>query len=444
MRSLVLQIYLFSVLAVLVTLGSHLASWMVFAQARERDRDAIATSLIDDIVRATAHAEPGQLQLDHAHRRGPFEVALYTPTGELITSTHRPPPPAPDRATRDRLTRAEYVEIDDDVIARAVREGGQITALGVVRFKPPPVGPLIAPLLISLGVMLALAIVFARRLAAPLRRIADAARRFAGGEATARADLDRRDEIGAVARAFDEAADRVVMLMSSQQALMADVSHELRTPLARIRVALDLLIDGVEPQAAVELLPGVADDLTDLERLIDDIMTAARFDLSQAGEHPAGVPLHLEPTAGDALVEEAAARFRARCDTHPLRLELAPDLPTLTVDRVLVRRAIDNLLQNARRYSDPGRPIQLIVAPVADGVRITVVDEGIGMRPDEVERAFTPFYRGDESRSRATGGAGLGLALVQRVVEAHGGAIAIDSALGAGTRVAFTLPVAAA
>ncbi len=440
MRSLALQIYLFSVLAVLVTLGAHIASFMLFSSARTRDLGPVSETLIDELAREHADPDAAHARPDHRRHRGPFEVALYTPAGALLVAATDPAPPPPDAATVARLARAPFVELGRHVVARGVHRDGRLVAVGVVRHRPPPLLPMLWPLLGSLAIMAALAFAFARHLARPLRTIAAAARRFGAGDTAARAALHRRDEIGAVARAFDDAADRVVLLMSSQQTLMANVSHELRTPLARIRVALDLLIDGVEPQAALELLPGVAEDLTDLERLIDDIMTAARFDLSQAGAHPAGVPLRLEPTAPAEVIADAAERFRARCDTHPLHVEVAAELPPLPLDRVLVRRAVDNLLQNARRYSDPGHAIRLTAVAAADGVRVSVIDDGIGMSADEMRHVFTPFFRGDQSRSRATGGAGLGLALVQQVVEAHGGAIAIDSAPGAGTRVSFTLP----
>lgn len=440
MRSLASQVYLFSVLAVLVTIGAHIASFVVFNSARQRDLSEISEPIVAELARATSDPDARDATLARLRQRGPFEVALYDPDGELMLTTHEPPPPLPAVEVRDQLARAAFVELDGKMIARGVREGGRLTAVGVVRFKSPPLGPLVAPLFVSLAIMLALAFAFARHLANPLRRVAAVARQFGEGDTSARAGLNRRDEIGDVGRAFDDAADRVVMLMSSQQTLMANVSHELRTPLARIRVALDLLIDGVEPQAALELLPGVGEDLADLERLIDDVMTAARFDLSQAGAHPAGVPLHLEPIATADLVREPAERFRERCDSHPLRLDVADGLPVIEVDRVLVGRAIGNLLQNARRYSDEGHPIRLSAERAADGVRITVADEGIGMSADEMRHVFTPFFRGDESRSRATGGAGLGLALVQQVVQAHGGEIELDSAPGQGTRVGFTLP----
>jgi len=125
-----------------------------------------------------------------------------------------------------------------------------------------------------------------------------------------------------------------------------------------------------------------------------------------------------------------------------LRTEIAGDLPPLTADAVLLRRVIDNLLDNAHKYSDaPPSEIALRAARAGDKIVIEVRDQGGGIAPDDLKRVFEPFFRADPSRTRTTGGLGLGLALARRIVEAHQGALTIDSVLGAGTRACVELPI---
>jgi signal transduction histidine kinase len=242
------------------------------------------------------------------------------------------------------------------------------------------------------------------------------------------------DEVGDVGRAFDEMADRTAAVLHSQRQLMGDVSHELRTPLARIRVALELAAE--DPIAAKDVLADVGVDLDEIDHLINDILTTARLD----SEH---VRLDREATSVTELVDRAARRFTAR---HPGRkLERgAPDARgdrAIECDPVLLRRALDNLLDNAAKYSDVGTPVTLAIEPNGSSLAFEIVDRGIGMSPTELDRAFTPFWRADSSRARKTGGVGLGLALARRIARAHGGDVTLASRPGQGTTARLEVPV---
>lgn len=279
----------------------------------------------------------------------------------------------------------------------------------------------------------------ARSLTRPLRRLSDAARALGGGDLSARTGLQRADELGEVARAFDEMADRVAALLRAEKELLASISHELRTPLARIRVALDLAAEG-DAEVARESLADIAGDLDELERLISDVLTAARLDLGSGGVPP----LRRERLAPEALLEQAAARFRGAHPERPLTCEIEGGLAEIDGDPVLLRRVIDNLLENAHKYTErPEAPVSLRArkAP-GGGVEIEVTDQGIGISAEDLPRVFRPFFRADRSRTRATGGLGLGLALSRRIVEAHGGAIALRSELDRGTSALVSLPAA--
>jgi signal transduction histidine kinase len=223
--------------------------------------------------------------------------------------------------------------------------------------------------------------------------------------------------------------------MLAQRQLMGDVSHELRTPLSRIRVALELAAE--DPTAAKDVLADVGADLDEIDQLIADILTTARLD---------GEP-HLDrrPTLLSELTDIAAKRFSAKYPRRELEMDITASDLDIECDPVLLRRALDNLIDNAAKYSDA--PVTLIVRaapkPNITHVVFEVVDRGIGMSPEELDRAFTPFWRADGSRTRRTGGVGLGLALARRIARAHGGDVALTSSPGAGTTARLEVPVAA-
>ncbi len=305
--------------------------------------------------------------------------------------------------------------------------------------RPPLPATRIIPLvLLVVGVS---SLLLARSLARPLRKMSSAARAFGGGDLAARAGVRRGDELGDVARSFDEMADRVTELLRAEKELLANVSHELRTPLARIRVALDLAAEG-DAEVARESLADIGGDLDELERLITDVLTAARLDLGD-GSSPAGIPpLRRQAIDARELLEHAASRFRAAHPRRRLEVLVPEELPAIDGDPVLLRRVVDNLLENAHKYTDkPELPV-VLRAGAGRELRVEVIDQGIGIAAEDLARVFRPFFRADRSRTRATGGLGLGLALAKRIVDAHGGTIELESAPGKGTVARVRLPIA--
>ncbi|APR83389.1 Phosphate regulon sensor protein PhoR (SphS) [Minicystis rosea] len=298
---------------------------------------------------------------------------------------------------------------------------------------------IVAIVIVGVGVV---SWVLSRSLARPLGRLSDAARAFGGGKLDARARLARADEIGDVAAAFDEMAERITTLLRAEKELLANVSHELRTPLSRIRVALEIAEEG-DAETARAALHDIAQDLSELERLISDVLTAARLDLDEGPVGSGIPPLRREHIEVSGMLEHAAAKFRTAHPKRTLVVTLAPDLPEIDGDPVLLRRVVDNLLENARKYSarDEGE-IELHASVEEAMVHIEVRDRGIGIRPEDLPHVFRPFFRADRSRTRKTGGFGLGLALARRIVEAHEGTIALESTVGEGTRAIVRLPAA--
>jgi two-component system, OmpR family, sensor kinase len=236
-------------------------------------------------------------------------------------------------------------------------------------------------------------------------------------------------------------AERLTHLLRSQKELLANVSHELRTPLSRIRVALDLANEG-DAALARESLADIAEDLSELERLVSDVLTAARLDLATEPTPGATPPLRRELVEAQTLVDKAAARFRSAHPAHRLEVRVDGTLPLLEADPVLLRRALDNLLDNAGKYSEPQTTVRLLARPLEHGLQVEVRDEGIGIDANDLPHLFTPFFRSDRSRARKTGGVGLGLALARRIVVAHGGTLTVESQPGQGTTAQVTLPAA--
>lgn len=311
--------------------------------------------------------------------------------------------------------------------------------------RPPGVPRLWRPALVVALALLIVAVAtrpLAQRISRPLERLTAAARRLGSGDLSARVPLTaeagrRADEITELTRAFNEMAERVERLVRAEKELLANVSHELRSPLARIRVALELLPRDAE---GARRLGDVERDLTELDRLIEDVLTTARLDAT-------GLPAHLGSVDAHALLVALAERARHDPLTAATPVRVADGSPVeLTGDEALLRRALWNLVENAAKYGAP--PVTLSAAQDGDRVTLAVSDEGQGIAPADRERVFAPFYRGDAARTPGAGarhGVGLGLTLARRIAEVHGGTITIEPTSDTdrpprGCRVVISIP----
>jgi signal transduction histidine kinase len=229
-----------------------------------------------------------------------------------------------------------------------------------------------------------------RRLTQRLERLQRGVEALGAGELSARVKVEGKDEVARLAESFNRAAAQIEQLVGAHKALLANASHELRTPLARIRMALELINEGAEPRRQREL----AQDIAELDGLIDEILLASRLDASAALENVEEVDLL-------ALAAEECARYGLEAQGEPVIMRGDPRL---------LRRMIRNLLENARRHG--AAPIEVQVTRRA----LRVCDGGAGVPESERERIFEPFYR----RADGQGGAGLGLALVRQIAHRHG------------------------
>jgi signal transduction histidine kinase len=452
MRSLASRLVLLGIVQLVLMAVAAVAIFFIEGphdEAKPSDRlNAAAIAQLEAVV-----GQPDALSaaLDDL-RKDRIEVSIYNAARQLVASNidpplwmpperhHVPSPPdglAPERPDRPRPVHTMFSPIDLGAAGR-----GTLVARGV-RQPVTIVGPLMM-FVCGLFILVIGALITARWIVRPIEQLSRTARALGAGNLAARSRLSRADEIGELGRRVDEMAERITQLIVSEKELLANVAHELRTPLARIGVALDLASEG-DATAARSSLAEIAIDITELGGIVDDILIAMRFELDDAGRTNAAMPLRREVVAPRALADAAIERMHARHPQRPLTVQIADALPGLDADPRLLRRVVDNLLDNAHKYTpDPDRAIDLVVGPGAAGtVCFEVKDRGIGISAEDLPNVFSAFFRGDRSRSRETGGVGLGLTLAKRIVEAHGGTIAVDSEVGAGTTVRVVVPPAA-
>src|SRR6266852_899932 len=200
---------------------------------------------------------------------------------------------------------------------------------------------------------------------------------------------------------------------------VADASHELRTPLTAVRAYAELFTRGAEerPQDLARSMSGISRESERMSVLVEDLLLLARLD--------EGRPLELEPVELDEVVGEAVETARAVDPERQLDVELEP--ARVLGDRDRLRQVVDNLLSNVRAHTPPGAPASVSLRRVDGTAELAVADTGPGMDDDELGRVFERFFRADPSRARASGGVGLGLAIVAAIVEAHGGRVEAEN-----------------
>ena len=285
--------------------------------------------------------------------------------------------------------------------------------------------------LLLLGVIALLCWVIAFQLASPLKQLAETVRRFGAGDLAARANSKRRDEIGDVARAFDEMAKRIETLLTAERRLLQDISHELRSPLARLSFAVELARTSPDREGAVARVNKEIRRLTDLVESLLEVTRAEGDPSARSLDRVA-----LTDLLGD-LVENCSLEANARS----CRVLLTGTTPLiLRADRELLRRALENILRNAIRHAPAGSNIEIVLNGTAANASVSVRDYGPGIPPEALTSIFKPFFRVDTSRDTSTGGVGLGLAIAQRAIHVHHGRVWAENA-EPGLRVCVDLPL---
>ena len=305
-------------------------------------------------------------------------------------------------------------------------------------------GLLMLLLIFSALFSLAFGAAVASRLAATVVALSEGARAVSRGNLTTRVDVSTTDELADLAHSFNDMVARVndaarlrERADAARRDLVAAVSHDLRTPLTAIRAMLEALADGVvtDPETITRYHATMRAQVEHLNRLIDDL-----FELSQIDA--GGARYELQRVDLASLVADAVEGFAMTAARRNVRVDGAPHAPLITaVEPTKLARVLHNLLDNAVRHSPEGGRVTVSVAREEASARVIVRDEGEGLSPADLPHLFERFYRGEKSRSRAFGGAGLGLAIARGIVEAHGGTITAANAPNGGAEFTVALPL---
>jgi len=326
--------------------------------------------------------------------------------------------------------------------------GRNYILVGIFR-RPPSMARVMTdnpkPVLIHLAGLLVAALVFcgllAHHLSDPLVRLNRTARSVADGRLNTPVDAaiqKRSDEIGELSRSLDAMTRHLTSLLEAQSRLIRDISHELRTPLARLGVALELARKKAG-SGATESLVRIERESAILNDMIGQLLDLSRVEAGMGHDS-------IEPGDLLGLLETVVedANFEARHSDRGVVLDAPESLGPVPLNPDLVRRAVENIVRNAIRYTTEGTFVEVCVEERErggrTGISIRIRDYGPGVPENELARIFQPFYRTEAARSRDTGGTGLGLAIAQRAALAHGGSITAENAPGGGLSVEFWLP----
>ncbi|MCP4625337.1 MAG: HAMP domain-containing histidine kinase [bacterium] len=279
---------------------------------------------------------------------------------------------------------------------------------------------LVIILLSLLTLILAGAFLSIRWILKPVRWLNDGVREVSQGNLNHRVPLKRSDELRDLAAAFNDMTERIRDMLHTKQQLLLDVSHELRSPLTRVKVALEFLPDGRAKDS-------IAGDIAEMEKMINNILDTARM-------HHLHGKLKTEHVILADLLNGLLSEFK---DQPPgVQADDIATGTTIKVDPEQIKTVLKNIMTNAVKFSDSDSdPIRITVKSRPPHVVVQIADNGIGIPPDELPFIFEPFYRVDKSRTKDTGGYGLGLSLCKTIMEAHGGRIEVESEPDVGTTV---------
>ena len=362
-----------------------------------------------DVSRAQAVAKTHKVGIILSTADGRF---AFGPDGE---------PVEPDELLED-ASRFRRIDVH-------IQHGGQTQQLGysfmldkeqIDDERSPLLIGLVALLLITIGLAYAIQLHLLR----PLKWLRSGVDSVSEGDFSTRVPVVRNDEIGKVARAFNQMTGRVQQMVDDRERLLGDVSHELRSPLARIKVALELLPEGDKRDS-------IARDIREMEALITALLEREQM-RTQASQ---GLSEQVN------LVAVAAAVVDGFNNTLPgVELNVAPQSLEINGDGALIKILIQNLVDNAVKFSLPdSKAVEVSLRRTDDGVQIIVDDDGRGIAKEQSEKIFEPFVKLNPARGHRTG-YGLGLNLCQRIVQAQGGRIEIQQRDKRGTRVLVNLP----
>lgn len=406
----------------LQALTVHVATTRAFGRFVAREERARLASSLAEHYRATGGWR--------GFRPGPGFVVV-DPQGHLLAGD--------PRHGRRMQGDDQAVFIDGELVARVIGPAGT-----------PPMGPAALAFFRALGrslvlasvgaalVALLLGLALSRTLTRPLGELTRATEELAAGRLGHQVPVRSSDELGQLARAFNQMSHKLERAEGARRQMTADIAHELRTPLSVILGHTEALSEGVLPPNAATLRL-VHEEAQHLSRLVGELRTLS---LADAG----ALTLHRRPTALGPLLERARAAFQHRFAEKKVELavRLEPGLPEVQLDPERMGQVLANLLDNALRHTPPGGRVSLSAEAGGQAVLLRVADSGAGIPPTDLERVFERFYRADPSRHRQGEESGLGLAIARSLVEAHGGRIWAANRPQGGAEILIELPGPAA
>jgi two-component system, OmpR family, sensor histidine kinase BaeS len=389
----------------------------------------VATVAVAIMAVAVAEAAMDMTPADRRLLYGLF-AAMTVVTAALAAASLRWAPRLSSLVTSLRLV----------AVAAVVVAAGVVAAAALTMFiEPHDLTLVLVALLLGVGLGSVLALAVAGSLTADLARLATTARSVGKGSLDLETGIERRDELGTAAAAFDGMIRRLADAESRQRAaeeerraVIAGIGHDLRTPLASLQASLEALNDGVAPDPE-RYLRGMAADVDLLSRLVDDLFLLARL---EAGSH------RIRPEEVDVgeLVDESVEAMLPLSARRGVALSVGDNggPAPVVADAAAVGRILRNLVDNALRHAPPGSEVVVSTQVDEATVRVTVIDEGAGFPPGADSKVFERFASLDPSRARAGGGTGLGLPIAQELARLCGGGVEIEE--GSGGRVSLRLP----
>ena len=367
-------------------------------------------------------------------------IGLYRENGEQISgsSIKFDVKSVLEKSLTSDAAEFERAETSSLIGRKTVLKSGETVVLITQWERPPP--PNFLPVLQTqilriLAVILTaglLCYALALYLTAPISKLRLAARRFAGGDLHTRLDIKRRDELGELAREFDRMAERIETLVTSEKRLTQDISHELRSPLARLNVALELARSKSNSES-IGLIERIATESSRLNEMISRLLVLSKLETGSENFEKREINLTkiFEQVVSDA-------DFEARGNSKSVKI-LQKDEARVFGNETLLRSAIENVLRNAVRYTKDETTVDVKLIKNGKTAVVSIKDCGAGVPEEELDKLFRPFYRVNTARDRKTGGIGLGLAIAERAVHAHQGAIKARNTEN-GLAVEITLP----
>ena len=279
--------------------------------------------------------------------------------------------------------------------------------------------------LISLSILL-LTFLLVKRVINPIQNIQQAATKIGQGDLKHRIDVNREDELGVLAKEINFLADNVVEMLEAKQRLNMGVSHELRSPLTRAKLQVEMLNDPIKRK-------NLLDEIQAMESIISSLLESEAINYGHKKLDLGIVEIH-------KTIEDLISSSHLLKD---IEIQLDQDAEILIeADPILFEVMLKNILENASRYtSDQKKQIDILIAQADDSVEIRIRDYGPGINIKDIEKVFEPFYRAEESRSRSSGGYGLGLYLTKQIVDAHDGQISIRNHENTGAEVCVIFPI---